>query len=161
MYHNILKEDASTVVDFIPLKVTSTAFKDGEFIPPAYTCDGENINPPLDIKGITEETKCLAIIVEDPDAPIRPWQHWIAWNIHATKHIKEGRLMEIVGRNDFGENKYGGPCPFSGTHHYCFKIYALDALLDMPVTAGKKELEHAMSEHIIGFGQLTGIYKRK
>ena len=161
MNYNVKNEDAVLAVDFKPLKVSSSAFTEGGFIPSKYTCDGENINPPLEIKGVPEETKCLAIVVEDPVAPIRSWQHWIAWNIHSVKHIKAGREMEAEGRNDFGENKYSGPCPFSGAHHYYFKVYALDSLLDMPTTSTKRELEKSMSEHIIGFGQLSGVYERK
>ena len=159
MNYHVLNEDAVTVVDFKPLKVSSSEFQDDGLIPSKYTCDGENINPPLDIKGIPEETKCLAIIVEGHNVPIHCLDHWIAWNIPATRHIKAGRVMEAEGRNDFGENKYNGPFP--GTQHYYFKVYALDTLLDIPTTSTKRELEKAMSEHIIGFGELTGIYKRK
>ena len=141
------------------MKVSSSEFDDGGPIPIKYTCDGDNINPPLDIKGLPEETKCLAIIVEGQDGPCLSLDHWIAWNIPATRHIKAGRVMEAEGRNDFGENKYNGP--FSVTHHYYFKVYALDGLLNIPLTSTRRELERSMSEHIIGFGELTGIYNRK
>ena len=148
-------------VNFKPLKITSTAFAEGSVIPAKYTCDGENVSPPIDVGSIPEQTKCLAVIVDDPDAPIRPWLHWMAWDIQTTKHIKEGRIMEAEGKYDFGENKYSGPCPISGIHKYYFKVYALDAVLNLPVDTTKKELEKAMSEHILGFGELTGVYKRK
>ncbi len=148
-------------VDYKLLKISSTAFNDGGMIPVKYTCDGENINPPLDIKNIPEETSCLALIVDDPDAPISTWVHWIAWNIPVTHHIKENEVHGTEGINDFQQYHYGGPCPPSGTHRYFFKIYALDSLLDLQPDTKKLQLEKAMSEHIIGFGELTGLYHRK
>ncbi len=148
-------------VDYKQLDMSSTAFKAGEMIPAKYTCDGENINPPLDIKDIPEEAKCLALIVDDPNAPIGTWVHWFVWNIPVTHHIKEGEIHGVEGINDFQEHHYNGPCPPSGTHRYFFKVYALNAVLDLPDTAKKIQLERAMSEHIIGIGELIGLYKRK
>jgi Raf kinase inhibitor-like YbhB/YbcL family protein len=147
-------------IDYKQLDISSTAFKIGEMIPARYTCDGANINPPLDIKDIPEEAKCLALIADDPDAPIGTWVHWVVWNIPVTHHIKEGKIHGTEGINDFQKHHYGGPCPPSGTHRYFFKVYALDALLDLPATAKKLQLEKAMSEHIIAFGELIGLYKR-
>jgi Raf kinase inhibitor-like YbhB/YbcL family protein len=148
-------------IDYKLLKISSTAFDDGGNIPEKYTCDGENINPPLDIKNIPEETICLALIVDDPDAPIGTWVHWITWNIPVTHHIKENEVHGTEGINDFQQYHYGGPCPPAGTHRYFFKVYALDSLLDLPPDTKKLQLEKAMSEHIIAFGELTGLYKRK
>lgn len=148
-------------VDYKLLIISSSFFKEGEMIPAKYTCDGENINPPLDITGIPEEAKSLAIIMDDPDAPSGTWVHWVVWNIPVTHHLKEDHVPGSEGINDFGNHHYGGPCPPSGTHRYSFKIYALDAILDLPVKIRKEQLEKAMSEHIIGFGELTGLYKRK
>lgn len=161
MNSKTVNNDSIKAVNYKVLKITSTAFTDGGAIPSKYTCDGGNISPALDIGGIPENTKCLAVIVDDPDAPIRPWVHWLAWDIHTTRHIKEGRMMEAEGRNDFGENKYSGPCPPSGIHHYYFKVYALDTLLNLPVNTSKTELEKAMSEHILAFGELIGTYNRQ
>lgn len=148
-------------VDYKQLDVSSPAFKRNEMIPATYTCDGENISPPLDIKNIPDETKCLVLIVEDPDAPSGTWVHWLVWNIPVTHHIRENEVHGMQGINDFLQNQYGGPCPPSGTHHYFFKIYALNALLDLPAKTRKTQVEKAMSENIIGFGQLVGLYKKK
>jgi len=158
MNNNILNE-ATKAIDYKRLQVSSSEFAEGGLIPLKYTCDGKNISPPLDIKGIPEETKSLVIIVDDPDAPFRPWVHWLAWNIPPAKHLKEGRPMETEGLNDMQKNEYCGPCPLSGTHCYFFKVYALDTLLNLPAATSKNQLEKAISEHIIGFGELTGIYK--
>jgi Raf kinase inhibitor-like YbhB/YbcL family protein len=122
-------------IDYKQLDISSTAFKIGEMIPARYTCDGANINSPLDIKDIPEEAKCLALIADDPDAPIGTWVHWVVWNIPVTHHIKKSKIHGTEGINDFQKHHYGGPCPPSGTHRYFFKVYALDALLDLPATA--------------------------
>ncbi len=153
--------EATRAIDYKQLKVSSSAFAHEGAIPIKYTCDGENINPPLDVKDIPEEAKCLVLIVDDPDAPIATWVHWIVWNIPVTHHIKENEIHGVQGFNDFQQHHYGGPCPPSGTHRYFFKVYALDALLDLPATAKKIQLERAMSEYIIAFGELIGLYKRK
>lgn len=147
-------------VDYKVLDVSSTAFGHEEMIPSKYSCEGLNINPPLDIKNIPNETKCLALIVDDPDAPSGTWVHWVVWNIPVTHHLKENDVHGAEGINDFRQKNYGGPCPPGGTHRYFFKVYALDALLDLPTFAKKADLERAMSNHIIGFGELTGLYKR-
>ncbi|WP_018612208.1 YbhB/YbcL family Raf kinase inhibitor-like protein [Segetibacter koreensis] len=147
-------------VDFKLLKITSDEFIDNDFIPAKYTCDGLNISPPLNIEHIPEEAKSLAIIVDDPDAPSGTWVHWVMWNVPVTHHIKENESHGTEGLNDFKQNRYGGPCPPSGTHRYFFKIYALDTILDLPANTKKLELEKAMSEHIIAFGELVGLYKR-
>jgi len=161
MPHNLLNNEATTAVDFRQLKVTSTAFENEGMIPEKYTCDGINISPPLDIKDIPEEAKCLVLIVDDPDAPKGTWVHWLAWNIPVTHHIKENVIHGIEGLNDFHQHHYGGPCPPSGTHRYFFKVYALDALIDLPADAKKEKLEELMSEHIIAFGELIGLYTKK
>lgn len=153
--------EATMAIDYKHLKVSSTAFGYQGLIPVKYTCDGENINPPLDIDNIPEEAKCLVLIVVDPDAPVSAWVHWLIWNIPVTHHIKENEAHGIEGLNDFLDNGYDGPCPPSGTHRYFFKVYALKSLLNIPATAKIEVLEKAMSEHIIAFGQLVGLYKRK
>lgn len=146
--------------DYKVLHVTSKAFKENAMIPRKYTCEGENINPPLDIDAIPKNTKSLALIVEDPDALGGTWLHWLVWNIPVTHHLEEGKIPGEQGMNDFGHYMYGGPCPPSGTHHYFFKIYALDALLDLHEGASRKEVEAAMRDHIIAYGEQTGLYKK-
>lgn len=148
-------------IDYKHMEISSIAFKEGDMIPVKYTCDGENINPPLEIKNIPEESKCLALIVDDPDAPVGTWVHWLVWNIPVTHHISENGIHGMEGYNDFQQHHYGGPCPPSGTHRYFFKVYALDALLGLPPRTGKLQLEKEMSTHIIAFGELIGLYKRK
>jgi Raf kinase inhibitor-like YbhB/YbcL family protein len=152
-------DDVTTAVYFKELKITSPAFKNNDRIPVNYTCDGINVNPPLEIEHIPAEAKCLALIVDDPDASV-VFVHWLAWNIPVTHHIRENDIHGLQGVNDFHKNKYQGPCPPSETHHYFFKVYALDALLHLNANTRKRELEKAMSNHIIGFGQLIGTYKR-
>jgi Raf kinase inhibitor-like YbhB/YbcL family protein len=143
------------------LVIKSPAFKNNEFIPSKYTCDGVNINPEISIDEIPENTKCLAIIVDDPDAPNGTFCHWVLWDITPKTSIKEDSAPGIQGRNSFGENKYNGPCPPSGRHHYHFKVYALDTKLSsLPPTTDKKELEKAMKDHIIASGETVGLYKR-
>lgn len=153
--------EATIAVDYKQLKVSSTAFQPEGMIPHQYTCEGRNKNPSLDIEHIPEEAKCLAIIVDDPDAPIGTWVHWVVWNIPVTHHIKENDIHGIEGINDFQKHHYCGPCPPTGTHRYFFKVYALDTLLDLPANTTKHQLEKAMSEHIIAFGELIGLYNRK
>jgi Raf kinase inhibitor-like YbhB/YbcL family protein len=151
----------TSVQDFKTLQVTSTSFSNNGFIPAQYTCDGINVNPPLDIANIPKETQCLALVVDDPDAPMGTWVHWLVWNIPVTHHLKEGTVHGTQGLNDFKKHTYGGPCPPSGTHRYFFKVYALDELLVLPATTTKQQLERAMSGHILAFGELTGLYKRR
>lgn len=154
-----MKHEAKEV-DYRLLKVTSSAFRDKEFIPAKYTCDGENISPPIHIENIPEEAKCLALIADDPDAPVGTWVHWVVWNIPVTHNLKENEVHGRQGINDFQMHKYGGPCPPSGIHCYYFKIYALNTLLDLQENTNKRQLETAMSGHIIAFGELAGLYKR-
>jgi len=130
-------------------------------IPSTYTCEGNDINPPLDIGGIPDKAHSLVLIVDDPDAPGKTWVHWLVWNIPITHHIKENSVPGEQGWNDFKRIAWGGPCPPSGTHRYFFKVYALDTLLELSSKTTKKELEQAMGEHILAFGELVGVYKRK
>ncbi|MEO6548577.1 MAG: YbhB/YbcL family Raf kinase inhibitor-like protein [Ferruginibacter sp.] len=130
-------------------------------IPAKYTCDGINTSPALNIENIPADTKCLALIVDDPDAPAKTWVHWVVWNIPVTHHLKENEIHDIQGVNDSGKNVYSGPCPPLGTHRYFFKVYALNSLLDLLPSTNKQQLEAAMSEFIIGFGELVGLYKKQ
>ena len=144
----------------VPLKISSTAFAGGELIPSKYTCDGVNINPPLDIEGIPAGVQSLALIVDDPDASMGTWVHWVTWNISVAPHIAENHIPGEEGINDFRKQHYGGPCPPGGTHRYFFKVYALDSTLKLPATANKAQLENAMRGRVIGYGELMGRYKR-
>jgi Raf kinase inhibitor-like YbhB/YbcL family protein len=150
-----------TFRDIGQLHISSPEFDAHSFIPSRYTCDGANVNPPLDITDIPSGTKSLALIVDDPDAPIRPWVHWLAWNIPVAKHIKEDTLLKEQGVNDFRENKYGGPCPPYGVHRYFFKVYALDTQLNLPAKTDRKQLEKAIEGHVLAYGELVGRYKRR
>lgn len=140
----------------------TSVFSDNQAIPGQFTCDGENINPKLNITEIPEKTKSLSLIVDDPDAPGGNFIHWVMWNVGAeTKQIEENSIPAgaVVGKNDFGNNEYGGPCPPSGTHRYQFTVYALDTKIDLPASAGKKELLAAMNDHILSQAMLVGNYR--
>ena len=146
------------------LTVTSTAFAEGAAIGAKYTCDGVNVNPPLAIGATPAGTRSLALIMDDPDAPVGIWVHWVAWNIPAqTREIPENGMPAGAqqGLNDWKRNDYGGPCPPSGTHRYYFKIYALDTTLTLAPATTKVDLERAMQGHVLAVGQLMGTYKRR
>jgi len=142
------------------LAVSSPAFSANGLIPSKYSCDSVNCNPPLDILHIPKEAKSLAIIVDDPDAPRGTWVHWVVWNIPVTTTIEENIVPGEQGTNDFHQSRYDGPCPPSGTHRYSFKIYALNQELDLKPGSTKAQLEKAMSNYIIGYGELVGLYKK-
>lgn len=140
------------------LKITSPSFSEGSDIPVKFTCKGENISPGINIESIPSETKSLAVIVEDPDAPRGVFDHWVVWNLQPHETIAENSKDGVQGNNGRGQTGYMGPCPPSGTHRYQFKIYALDAILDLPVGTNKKNLMNAMTEHVIAGGELTGLF---
>ena len=152
-------QQSEVKTDFKAIKVTSKAFGPKGMIPRKYTSDGADINPPLDISGVPEEAKSLVVIMEDADAPSGSWLHWLVWNIPLTHHIHEDEVPGDQGLNDFGRNTYAGPCPSSDSHRYFFKIYALDDLVDVPDGSGRKDVEDAMRDHIVAFGELEGLYK--
>ena len=150
------------------INVTSPAFKEGQAIPKQYTCDGINISPPLEWSGVPKTAKTIAIICDDPDAPVGTWVHWVLYNLPADKIglIENTPATEtlsgggVQGTNDFKKIGYGGPCPPSGTHRYFFKLYALDAELSLKFGATKADLEKAMEGHIVSQAQLMGTYSR-
>ena len=144
------------------MKLSSSSFEDGGVIPSEYTCDGADVSPALIFKAIPENTKSLALIMDDPDAPMGTWVHWLVWNIppSISGFSKGENISYPQGKNDFGKLDYGGPCPPSGTHRYFFKLYALDTIVELEEGANKKQLESAMSEHIIEEAQLMGKYSR-
>ena len=144
----------------ITMKLTSPAFEHQTMIPPKYTCQGEDISPPLTLSNIPKGTESLALINDDPDAPIRTWNHWLIWNIKPTGEINENSAPGTQGKNSWGRNDYGGPCPPRGKHRYFFKLYALDTKLNLPEGATKSELEKAMVGHILGQAELVGVYQK-
>jgi Raf kinase inhibitor-like YbhB/YbcL family protein len=151
------------------IKITSPAFDNGGMIGAKYTCDGENISPPLQWDAVAEGTKSIALICDDPDAPMGTFVHWVLFNLPAetrklTENIPADKILPNgakQGITDFRSIGYGGPCPPSGTHRYFFKIYALDTEIDLPAGTKKSQLLKAMQEHILGQGQLIGKYKRQ
>jgi Raf kinase inhibitor-like YbhB/YbcL family protein len=146
------------------LSVTTPAFQAGGDIPAKFTCNGANVNPELKINGVPSEAKSLVLIIDDPDAPHGLFTHWIVWNIDPkTNDIGENSAPAggIQGTNDFGKRSYGGPCPPSGTHRYFFKIYGLDAKLDLKPSARRAELDTAMRGHTLAQGELMARYSHK
>jgi len=152
------------------LKVTSNAFEDGDMIPQKYTKDGKDISPPLTIKGISTEGESIAVIMDDPDAPVGTFTHWLIWNIpNEINNIPEGVHQDkevvslngaIQGLNDFGEIGYRGPAPPSGVHNYHFKVYVLDQKLDLPYDVTKNELVEEVEKHMLQNFELIAKYKR-
>lgn len=151
------------------MKITSPAFGHNQSIPAKYTCDGENINPPLIFSDVPVEEKSFVLIMEDPDVPkyIREdgmWDHWLAWDIPPlVREIVEGKEPEgIVGKNSGGKVGYTGPCPPDREHRYFFKLYAIDiSSLPLIDSVSKKELQKAMAGHILAEAELIGLYQRQ
>lgn len=148
----------------VAFTLTSSAFNAGSVIPREYTCDGSDLSPPLAWIDAPESTKSFALIMDDPDAPVGLWTHWVLWNIPAnlTQFSKDISLpIEIMqGQTSWGNNNYGGPCPPDGQHRYFFHLYALDTLLNIPATSTQHDLLKAMEGHILAQTELMGLYKR-
>ena len=144
----------------VMMKITSSAFVHNTMIPLKYTCQGQDLSPPLTISEIPEGTASLALIIDDPDAPGKTWDHWIIWNIKPIGEIKEDAAPGTQGKNSWGRQNYGGPCPPSGTHRYFFKLYAIDSVLDLPAGVTKAKLEEAMIGHILEQAELIGLYQK-
>jgi hypothetical protein len=145
------------------IQVTSSAFKEGEAIPQKFTCDGENVSPELSWTGIPQGAKSLAVIADDPDAPVGDWVHWVLLDLPTdTTGLPEGVTgLGVAGMNDFRKLGYGGPCPPKGKpHRYYFKVYALDAALGLNTGATKAQAEAAMKGHVLAQGQIMGRYSR-
>jgi len=145
------------------MKIGSSAFEERAAIPVKYTCEGDDISPPLTFQDVPTNTKSLALIMEDPDAPSGTFDHWIVWNLAPDlKGLSEGAHVPAQGTNHFGEMRYRGPCPPKGkVHRYYFKLYALDTLLDLPQGATKEELEEAMDGLMLDEAEYVGTYQRK
>jgi len=153
----------------MPFTLTSEAFTHGQAIPPTYTCDGRDVSPPLAWTEPPSGTKSLALLSDDPDAPMGTWVHWVLYNLPAsTRTLPEAYPTSAQqsggsrqGKTDFGRTGYGGPCPPSGTHRYFFKLYALDALLSLAPGASAQQLQQAMQGHILAQAELMGTYRRQ
>jgi len=148
--------------------LTSDAFENNGKIPARHTCDGKNISPTFRISGVSSHTRSLALIMDDPDVPkqVRAdgiWNHWVRFNIPSdTTAIAEGKEPDgNAGIGTAGNSTYHGPCPPDREHRYFFKLYALDAILNLPVGATKVDVERAMSGHILAQVELIGRYERK
>ena len=144
------------------LLIKSSAFEKNTKIPSKYTCDGDDISPPLTFEGMPKEAKTLVLIVDDPDAPRGTFDHWVVWNIPAsTSKIEENNAPSgIEGLNGAGKAGYFGPCPPSGNHRYFFKVYALDTSLSLGANSRKKDVEKAFEGHVLAKGELIGLFSR-
>jgi Raf kinase inhibitor-like YbhB/YbcL family protein len=149
--------------------LTSDAFADASSIPTEYTCEGQDISPPLRWSGAPVEAQAFVLLVDDPDAPGGTFAHWLIYDLQpSTTELPAGIPVDAVlpdggkqGKNDFGKIGYGGPCPPKGSEHrYRFRIFALDAPLNLDSGKSKGDVEHAMQGHILGGGELTGRFKR-
>lgn len=146
------------------MRLASSAFGHNQPIPSKYTCDGDNINPPLSISDVTSGAKSLVLIMDDPDAPSGTWAHWTVWSIDPkTSEIAENSVPSnsVEGITNFGTAGYGPPCPPSGTHRYVFKLYALDTTLTLTPQSTKEDLEKAVKAHVLDQTELIGLYGRK
>src|SRR3989344_7681790 len=168
--NRIIKEEEKKIEKSIParqmlfkMKIKSLAFEHNGSIPSKYTCDGENVSPPLTIEAVPEHTKSLVLIVDDPDAPSKTWVHWVVYNIDPSiRTIEKNTVPEgsVLGITDFCSPGYDGPCPPRDTHRYFFKLYALDTVLTRSEDINKENVEHAMDGHILDQAELIGLYKR-
>jgi len=153
----------------MPFEVTSSAFAPGEAIPRKYTCDGEDISPPLAWSNPPQDTQSFALIADDPDAPMGTWVHWVLYNLPAEARSLPQAISpeaELPDGSRHGNNSrprlgYAGPCPPSGTHRYFFKLYALDTVLDLTAGASKEQLLQAVEGHILAQAELMGSYTRQ
>lgn len=150
------------------MRIESSAFQHQQPIPARHTCDGEDVSPPLKFIDVPADAKSLVLIVDDPDVPpaVRPdrnWDHWVVWNIPPdTVEIREDdRPTGVEGRNSWGRNEYGGPCPPDREHRYFFKLFALDTTLNLNANAGKGDLMKAIAGHVLDQAELVGLYDRK
>ena len=142
------------------LTITSSAFGNTEAIPIKYTCGGEDINPDLEISGVPSEAVSLLLIMDDPDAPMGTFTHWVVWNIPVDSRISENSVPGVEGKNSAGQVSYIGPCPPSGTHRYFFKLYALDTEIYLESGSDRSLVENAMNGHVLAYGELMGTYSR-
>jgi Raf kinase inhibitor-like YbhB/YbcL family protein len=144
------------------MRLSSPAFGSGDLIPVRFTCDGADVSPALEISDLPEGTSCLALVLDDPDAPMGTWDHWVAYDIPVTASVPERvRALGTPGRNSWRKTGYGGPCPPFGEHRYFFKVYALDRPLGLPPGASKKQVLEAMRGRVLAEASLMGRYTRR
>jgi len=152
----------------MPFELASSAFAAGESIPRKYTCDGEDISPPLEWKDPPEGTQSFALLADDPDAPIGTWVHWVLYNLPAeARGLPEALPADAElpdgsrhGKNGWRRLGYGGPCPPRGPHRYFFRLYTLDTVLELTAGVGKKRLLRALEGHVLAHAELMGVYAR-
>jgi Raf kinase inhibitor-like YbhB/YbcL family protein len=143
--------------------LSSEAFTDRGEIPRRHTCEGEDVSPALSWSDPPSGTRALALVVDDPDAPVGTFTHWLAWDIDLRAGgLAEGESAPAEGTNDFGSGGWNGPCPprGHGRHRYFFRLYALDAKLDIGSGAARDELEQALADHVLETAELVGTYER-
>ena len=143
------------------MKLTSPAFGNQEMMPSKFTCDGQDMNPPLIIEDVPTGAKSLTLIVDDPDAPNKTWTHWVVYDMPIIEQIEENSVPGKEAGNDFGQKEYGGPCPPSGTHRYFFRLYALDTELNLQEAGPRDEVEDAMKGHVLEQAELVGLYEKR
>ena len=143
------------------LTISSPDFEDNGWIPDAYTCEGEGINPPIKIRSIPAEAKSLVLILEDPDAPGGTFDHWVIWDVDTKGDIASGSLPGTSGLNSKGKTGYIPPCPPSGVHRYIFVVFALDKTLGLREGSSKKQVLESIDGAVIAKGTLTGRYEKK
>ena len=150
-------------INNINMQLTSPAFTNNSNLPAKYTCDGQGINPPLMIAEVPANALSLALVSDDPDAPMGTYVHWVVWNINPKiTEVKEGIVPSgaNLGKTSSGTTGYVSPCPPSGTHRYYFKVYALDIKLELTPNAGKDNLERAIQGHILDSAEIIGLYQK-
>jgi len=154
---------SNQIITMSDLQLSSSAFEQNGKIPSKYTCDGNDMSPPLEISGVPAEAASLVLIMDDPDAPVGTWDHWIVFNLSPQLTvITEGEEPAgIPGNNSWGKTGYGGPCPPDGEHRYFFKLFALDVTLDLKEGTTKADVEKAIDGHILEQTELVGLYKRQ
>lgn len=153
----------SDIIHSKNMKIMSPAFEHMGKIPSKYTCDGQDINPPLKFEEVPQDAKSLVLIVDDPDAPVGLWVHWLVWDIDpSVAEIRESSVPQgaVQGLTNFGDSCYGGPCPPDREHRYFFSLYALDCLLGLDKNSQKDDLEKVMHLHVIDQAELIGLYER-
>jgi Raf kinase inhibitor-like YbhB/YbcL family protein len=164
----IVETEEEKVVQPMEFKLSSPAFQAEEPIPTRFACDAEDLSPELGWGDPPEGTQSFVLIMDDPDAPVGTWVHWVLFNIPgAQRGLSEGISPEaefadgsLHGENSWGNLGYGGPCPPSGTHRYFFKLYAIDFMLDLPSGASKAQVMDAIEGHVLAESELMGIYTR-
>lgn len=157
---NIEKQvDVINEIDYKFLTVSSPAFEPNGFIPDRYTCNGDDVNPPIEIEFIPKRAKSIVVIVDEPGAPYGSFCHWLTWNLPVGHYVQENEKRGVNGMNDLLHRWYDGPFQSDGIHRYFFRVYALDTLLDLPANCDRMQLDKALRSHIVGYGLLVGKYK--